>query len=670
MDPKNAKREIERLSRLIEEHNTQYYIHNDPAVSDAQYDELLRQLASLEDQFPQFKSEHSPTQRIGAPIPASVKTVAHKVKMYSLDNSYSFDELDQWQKRTVKLLGDQAVEYAVELKMDGISVSVVYENGQLTLGATRGDGSTGEVVTHHLKNIRSVPWQLNAVPEAGKIKVLEVRGEAYMSHADFERLNQQRKKDGEELFANPRNAAGGSLKLLDAELASHRKLKFFVHSFGRWEGGVMPKTHADFLQLVEQLGLPVNPHNRICKSLDEVKQCCLEFQEKRSGLPYDVDGMVIKVNDLKQQQTMGFTLKSPRWALAYKFPAYQSTTILKEIKVQVGRTGVLTPVAELEPVACGGVTISRATLHNFDEIKRLGVHPGDRVLIERAGDVIPKIVKVTQASTGIKKKFSVPAECPSCGEKVLKDNDQDVAYRCVNPSCPKQLERTLVHFASREAMDIEGLGEVVINQLLDKKLIQDPADIYTLNKEQLLGLELFKDKKADNLLAAISRSKSQPLSRFLFGLGIPNIGVKAAFSIAQRYEGIDQLAAASREDLETIKDVGEVMSQAVVAFFKRASVRRLVEKFKSAGLALTEAKFGIKDDRFRGKKFVFTGELDGLTRDEAGKRVQSLGGEVVSSVSAKTDYVVAGLSAGSKLVKARELGVKVLSQKQFEEMTA
>lgn len=670
MDPNQAKREIERLSRLIEEHNTRYYIHNDPAVSDAQYDELIKQLAHLEDSFPQFRSGHSPTQRIGAPIPETVKTVVHKVKMYSLDNTYSFDDLDQWQKRIVKLLGKQAVDYAVELKMDGISVAVVYENGQLTLGATRGDGTTGEDVTHHLKNIRSVPLRLKTVQETGKPRVLEVRGEAYMSHADFDRLNQQRKKEGEELFANPRNAAGGSLKLLDAQLASHRKLKFFVHSFGRWEGGVVPKTHADFLQAAAHLGMPVNPFNRVCASLEEVKKYCLEFQQKRSGLPYDVDGIVIKVNDLKQQETLGFTLKSPRWAVAYKFPAYQATTILKEIKVQVGRTGVLTPVAELEPVACGGVTISRATLHNFDEIKRLGVRPGDRVLIERAGDVIPKIVKVTEVLGSRRKDFPVPVECPSCGEKVVKDSDEDVAYRCVNPSCPKQLERTLVHFASREAMDIEGLGEVVINQLLDKKLIKDPADIYTLNKEQLLGLELFKDKKADKLLAAISRSKKQPLSRFLFGLGIPNIGVKAAFSIAQYYGDVDRLLHAAPEELQTIRDVGSVMSESVVAFFKRASIRRLIDKFKQAGLDLREEKLKVKDNRFSGKRFVFTGEMDGLTRNEAGERVRNLGGEVVSSVSAKTDYVVAGQSAGSKLIKARELGVKVLTQKQFEEMTA
>lgn len=669
MDQNRAKRDIERLSRLIEEHNEQYYIHNNPTVSDAEYDKLLKELSALESQFPQFKLKHSPTDRIGASIPTSVKTVSHKVKMYSLDNTYSFDDLDQWQKRVFKGLGTQAVEYAVELKMDGVSVTVIYEDGEFVLGATRGDGSTGEDVTHHLKMIRSIPLRFKDEKNSSKIKLLEARGEAYMSHADFERLNDERKKADEEVFANPRNAAGGSLKLLDPHLAAQRKLKFFVHSFGRWEGADAPQTHGDFLDAIKHLGLPINPYNRICRSLDEVKLFCEEFQNKRTELPYDVDGVVIKVDSYKQREVLGFTLKSPRWAVAYKFPAYQATTVLREINFQVGRTGVITPVAELEPVPCGGVTIRRATLHNFDEIKRLGVRSGDRVLIERAGDVIPKIIKVVQSSGSNNKSFQPPDSCPSCGEKIVKEKDEDVAYRCVNPSCPKQLERTLVHFASRDALDIDGLGEVVINQLLDRKWVKDPADIYTLTKEQLMELNLFKDKKADNLLAAIVGSKQRPLSRFIFGLGISNIGAKAAYSIAQHYGTIDKLVNASQEELETIKDVGSVMSEAVVNFFKRATVRRLIDKFKKAGLALNETKFETEDGRLAGKKFVFTGELNDLSRDDAGEIVKKLGGEVVSSVSAKTDFVVAGENAGSKLVKARELGVKILTQKEFEEMT-
>lgn len=670
MDPKKAQREIERLSRLIENHNEQYYIHNNPTVSDAEYDLLIKQLADLEERFPQLRSQSSPTQRVGAPVVASsVKTVKHKVKMYSLENSYSFDELVDWQQRLFKVLGAQAVEYAVELKMDGVSASLVYENGEFVLGATRGDGTTGEDVTHNLRMIRSIPLKISESKHIPKTKILEVRGEVYMSHADFERVNLERKKNGEEVFANPRNATGGGLKLLDSALAAQRKLKFFVHSFGRWEGERVPKTHGEFLDWMTVMGFPVNPYNRVCHSLQEVEQYCHEFQQKRSTLPYDVDGVVVKVNSYSQRDILGFTLKSPRWAVAYKFPAYQATTIVKDIKVQVGRTGVLTPVAELEPVPCGGVTISRATLHNFDEVKRLGVHAGDRVLIERAGDVIPKIVKVVEVSRS-GKPFLPPENCPSCGEKIVKEKDEDVAYRCVNPSCPKQLERTLVHFASREAMDIEGLGEVVINQLLDRQMVADPADIYSLKKEQLLELELFKDKKADKLLSAIAQSKTNPLSRFIFGLGIANIGAKAAFSIAQRFGTIDALMNATKDELETIRDVGSVMSESVVVFFKRASVRRLIEKFKNEGLILREEKLATKDNRFSGKKFVFTGELEGLTRDEAGELVRRLGGEVVSSVSAKTDFVVAGQEAGSKLVKAQQLGIRILNLKEFKEMVS
>ncbi len=668
MDPKKAEREIERLSRLIEKFNEQYYVHNSPTVSDAEYDQLLKQLIELEEKFPKFKSPFSPTRRIGASIPATVKTVTHKAKMYSLDNTYSFEELAEWQERVFKGLGEKSVEYAIELKMDGVSAALIYEKGEFVLGATRGDGTIGEDVTHNLRTIRSIPLKFKDVKNIPE--VLEVRGEVYMDHADFDRLNQERKKNGEEVFVNPRNSTGGSLKLLDSRLAAKRKLKFFVHSFGRLEGGRAYTTHSEFLDHARNLGLPVNPNNRVCVSLEEVKKYCRQFQEKRDALPYDVDGVVIKVNSLAQQNALGFTLKSPRWAVAYKFPAYQATTVVCDIKVQVGRTGVLTPVAELEPVPCGGVTISRATLHNFDEIKRLGVKIGDRVLVERAGDVIPKIVKVVVAAKGKSKVFEVPSQCPSCRGKVVKDKDDDVAYRCINPSCPQQMERALAHFAFREAMDIDGLGESAVKQLLDKKLVKDLAGIYTLTKEDLLGLELFKDKKADNLLAAIERSKKQPLSRFLFGLGIMNIGIKAASLLAKNFGTIDRLMNTSQEEMKAIRDIGSVMSESVVNFFAQPSAKRLIERFKKAGLALRQEKFEAADARFAGKKFVFTGELSGMSREEAGELVKKFGAEVVSSVSAKTDYVVAGENPGSKFIKAQKLGVKILNQKQFEEMIA
>jgi DNA ligase (NAD+) len=669
MDPKKAQRDIERLARLIEEYNEQYYLLNNPTVSDTEYDQLLKQLIDLEEQFPQFRSSSSPTQRIGANVPATVKTVTHKVKMYSLDNTYSLDELNDWQERVFKGLGIRQIDYTVELKIDGVSAALTYEKGEFALGATRGDGATGEDVTHNVKTIRNVPLKLKE--DKNIPKVLEVRGEVYMDHADFQKFNEERKKSGEDVFVNPRNATSGSLKLLDSRQAAQRRMKFFVHSFGRLEGGKAYKTQSEFLDHMRSLGLIVNPHNRVCQSIDEVAAFCQEFQEKRTALPYDVDGVVIKVNALAQQRELGYTLKSPRWAVAYKFPAYQATTTLNEIKFQVGRTGIITPVAELEPVPCGGVTISRATLHNFDEIKRLGVHEGDRVLLERAGDVIPKIVKVVKPGPNAKKPtLQPPAKCPSCGGKVVKDKEEDVAFRCINPMCPKQLERRLLHFASREAMDINGLGESAVNQLLDNKLINDFSDLYVLSRKDLLGLELFKDKKADNLLTAIERSKSQPLSRVLYGFGIMNIGTKAAYVLAQKFPSIDRLMKASAEELQSVQDVGEVMSESLANFFAQASTRRLIEKLKKAGLAMEEKVVETSGRKFSGKKFVFTGELEGLSREEAGSMVKNLGGDVVSSVSKATDYVVVGENPGSKFTKAQQLGVRILNQKEFKEMVS
>jgi DNA ligase (NAD+) len=669
MDPKHAEREIQRLSRLIEDYNQQYFLHDNPTVSDTEYDQLLKQLIDLEEQFPQFKSPFSPTQRIGVELPATVQSVTHKVKMYSLDNTYSLDEVKSWEERVHKGLGSQPVEYAVELKIDGVSAALTYANGQLTLGATRGDGSTGEDVTHNVKTIRNVPLKLKA--DKNIPKVLEVRGEVYMNHADFQKFNEDRKKSGEDVFVNPRNATSGSLKLLDSRQAAQRKMRFFVHSFGRLEGGRAYKTQSEFLGHMRTLGLVTNPHNRVCYSIVEVDAFCREFQEKRASLPYDVDGVVIKVNALAQQSELGYTLKSPRWAVAFKFPAYQATTTLNDIKFQVGRTGIITPVAELEPVPCGGVTISRATLHNFDEIKRLGVHPGDRVLIERAGDVIPKIVKVIKPGPNAKKKLiEPPAKCPSCGGKVVKDKEEDVAFRCINPLCPKQLERGLLHFASREAMDITGLGQSAVNQLLDNKLVNDVADIYFLRQKDLLGLELFKEKKADNLLASIERSKSQPLSRILYGLGIANIGAKAAYVIAQKFSSIDQLMKATAEELQAVQDVGEVMSKSLVTFFSQTSTRGLIEKLKKAGLTMREPVVELKDQRLAGKKFVFTGELEDLSRDQAGALVRNLGGEIISSVSKATNFVVVGENPGSKFTKAQQLGVRILNQKEFKEMVS
>jgi DNA ligase (NAD+) len=490
-----------------------------------------------------------------------------------------------------------------------------------------------------------------------------------MCKRDFENLNKERQSQELELFANPRNATSGSVKLLDSRVTAQRNLQCFIHSFGVLEhAGVSFKTHWEFLQRAKDYGFYTNPDSRLCQNINEIIAFCEEFQEKRNSIPYEIDGVVIKVNEFKQQERLGATLKSPRWAVAYKFPAQQATTTVRDIVVQVGRTGVLTPVAELEPVPCGGVTVSRSTLHNFDEIKRLGVKIGDRVLLERAGDVIPKIVKVVQSVKG-GKAFHPPQKCPECGGAIVKQKEEDVAYRCLNPSCPKQVERALSHFTSRGAMDIEGLGQVVVRQLLEKGFVHDLADIYSLTIDHFLQLDLFKEKRANNLLAAIESSKKQPLSRVLFGLGIANIGEKAAYLLAQRFETIDRLMQAKKEDVLAIHEFGEVMAESVAKFFQQASARKLMEKFKKAGLRLAEPVVRSKAKPvLSGKKFVFTGELGELTRGQAAELVKKLGGDVVGSVSQNTDFVVAGENPGSKYDKAMALGVKILTGKEFQEM--
>jgi len=662
MNQTQAKQEIRALSKAIEEHNHRYYVHNDPVISDEEYDRLFKKLIELEEAFPAFKSAASPTQRVGAKIQGDLPTVKHSLAMISLDNTYSLEELKQWYERVVKGLDGLKPLLTAELKIDGLSCAIRYENGHLGMAATRGDGETGEDVTHNAKTIRDIPLKLK-----GKVPaMLEVRGEVYMEKKDFAALNQQRKDKGQVLFANPRNAAAGALKLLDARLTAQRRLRFFVHSPGLLEKDTAPLTQWEFLEQAKKYGFVINEHSRLCRNLDEVITFCEEYAARRDEISFDVDGIVVKVNDFKQQAQLGATLKSPRWAVAFKFPAYQASTIIKEIIVQVGRTGVLTPVAELEPVPCAGVMISRATLHNFDEVLRLGVNAGDRVLLERAGDVIPKIVKVVEKHS--KGTFVLPKVCPSCHGKIRKVKEIDVAYRCLNPSCPKQMERLLVHFAGRGAMDIEGLGESVVEELLGKELVKDLADIYFLKKEQLLDLDLFADKKADNLLKAIIVSKSRPLSKFLFGLGIGNIGVKASVNLAGHFGSLDAIINASVEELQAIDEVGPVMAKSVGEYFHQPQVKKLLAKFKAAGLNFLEPKKQISGNRLEGKKFVFTGELAGISRQEAGLWVQDQGGKVIASVSKSLDYLVVGENPGSKLPQARQLGIKILNQKDFERM--
>lgn len=665
-----VKKEIEKLRQEIRHHDYRYYVLNQPEVSDSEYDKLMKRLKDMEEKRPQLKTPDSPTQRVGGEPLKRFKQVKHRIPIRSLDNAYSFAEVKEWAQRVRKHLGrKEKVKYVTELKFDGVSATFFYKEGKFLLGATRGDGRTGDDITPNLKTIRTAALRLISGRKYSFPQTLEVRGEVYMDRKDFGKLNEGRKKKGESLFVNPRNAAAGSLKLLDAKITTARKLKNFIHSFALPKKGKSFSTHWEFLQAAKTWGLRVNPYNKLCKDIDEVIAECERWQKRRESLPYDIDGMVIKVNRLTQQKRLGSTLKSPRWALAYKFPAQQETTIIEKIEVQVGRTGVLTPVAILEPVKCGGVTISRATLHNFDEISRLGVRIGDRVIIERAGEVIPKIVKVVKSVRKAKKKtFHIPSHCRVCGGEIVKEKEKEVAYRCPNPLCPAQLERGLTHFASRQAMDIEGMGQAVVEQMVSKKLVRDFARIYTLKKEELLKLDLFAEKKAGSLIAAIEKSKSQPLSRLLFALGIRHAGEKAAYVLANKFGTMDKLAQATQDELKDIPEIGPIMAAAIVNFFRSPQAKQLIEKLKKAGLNMSQPAVKGGARPLAGESFVFTGELQSFTRTEAQRLVQELGGNFSSGLSRETDFVVAGENPGSKYERARKLNVKIINEAEFKKL--
>ena len=655
-----VKKKIERLREQIRHHDYLYYALSQPEISDKEYDDLMRRLKDLEDKYPQFKTDNSPTVRISGGILEGFKTVKHKQKMLSLDNTYSYGELRDWDERVHKRLrSGEKVEYVAELKIDGVSANITYEKGELSIGATRGEGETGEDVTQNIKTIRAIPLVLlgKNIPD-----FIEIRGEVYMERKDFALLNKERERAGEILFANPRNATSGSLKLLDTGLAAERRLNFFAHSLGEYKG-LDILTQWEFLNRLKEWGMRANPHSKLCSNLGEVVDYCKIWQEKKEKLTYDIDGMAVKVNSLSQQRRLGFTLKSPRWAVAYKFPARQATTFVLNINLQVGRTGVITPVAELKPVECAGVIIRHATLHNFDEIKRLNVKEGDRVLIERAGEVIPKIVKVVQSKG--RHPFIIPKACPVCRGKVIKEKEEDVAYRCINPSCSAQLERGLIHFASRTAMDIEGMGAAVVGQLVGRRMVKDFADVYSLKKEDLLKLELFKDKKAENLLEAIEKNKNQPLSRLIYGLGVRHVGEKAAYVLAHKFRTLDNLMKAKQEDFNAIYEVGSVIAESIVNFFRQESSQCLINKLKDAGLNLEEKLTPIKKSPLTGKTVVFTGELKNFSRGEAESLVRQFGGNATSGVSENTDLVVAGETTGTKYDKAKKLGIKIINEEEF-----
>jgi DNA ligase (NAD+) len=659
---RSPKEEIEALRAELTRHERLYYVSDSPEISDGEFDALMNRLKALEAAHPELASDDSPTRRVGGERSNTFAPVPHRIPMLSLDNCYTPEEFLDWHERVKKGLKDEPFELVVEAKIDGLSCSIEYEKGRLARASTRGDGETGEDVTLNVRTIRSVPLKLDL---SSPPKAFEARGEVYMDKKDFESLREAALEAGVEPFVNPRIAAAGSLRQKDPAVTAARKLRFIVHSYGYLDGMVEPDSHWEYLNICRGLGYNISTiGSRPCRSAEEVLAVYAEYSEKRFALPYEIDGLVIKVDSFRQRALLGFTSKSPRWAIAFKYPAQQATTTVKNVAFSVGRTGAITPVAELEPVKCGGVTISSATLHNFDEIARLGLKVGDRVVIERAGEVIPKVVKVaTGGRTGAEKEIKPPKACPSCGAEVFKD-EEEVAFRCVNPSCPVQFKRALLHFASRDAMNIEGFGESSTEQLVDKGLVKGFPDIYRLKKEDLLGLELFKDKKADNLLGQIAKSKEQPLSRLIYALGIRHIGEKNARVLAQHFRTMDAFVKAGLEELAKIPDIGPVIAEAVVEFFKADATRGMVAELGRLGLRLDEPE-RTTGGKLEGKTFVFTGELKQLTRDEAQAKVRELGGKETSSVSAKTSYVVVGADPGSKFAKAQKLGVPVLSEEEF-----
>jgi len=650
---------IARLREAIRHHDYRYYVLNQPEISDAEYDRRLRELQALEAQAPQLVTPDSPTQRVGGVPDQAFRPVRHTTPMLSLDNAFTEEELIAWHQRVLKGLGGAEPTYTVELKIDGVGLALTYDQGQLIRAATRGDGTTGEDVAANVRTIRSIPLRLQDHPP----RRLEVRGEVYMTIDEVERYNAQAIRTGGETFANPRNASAGSLRQKDPKVTATRPLRFFTHSYGAVEG-MRFETHWAFLQACQTFGLPIVEEAILCRSFDEVRARCRQLEARRSRLRYEADGVVVKVNELALQERLGMTFRSPRWAIAYKFAAHEATTQVVDVQPSVGRTGTITPVASLKPVACGGVTISNATLHNYDEVQRLGVRIGDWVMIRRAGDVIPQVLKVIESRrSGAERPIRPPSRCPVCSGTVIQEPGE-VAYRCINPSCPAQLVRELLHFGSRGAMDIEGMGEAVAEALVNRHVIRDVAGLYHLTAQDLLQLPLFAEKKSQKLLEAIQASKHRGLARLLYGLGIRHTGEKTALDLAEQFGSITNLLNADRAALEQVPGVGPVVTEEVVQFFRQPEVKTLVKRLAAVGVKLTEAARRGPQPLAQ-KTFVFTGELSQMSRPEAEALVRRLGGQASSHVSRQTTYVVAGAAPGSKLEKARQLGVSVLDEAQF-----
>ncbi len=657
----NIRREINELCEIINQHNINYYVNDDPTVSDFEYDMLMRRLKELEAKHPELVSEESPTQRVGGAALDSFESYTHPVVMDSLQDVFSFDELQAFDARVREVIENP--EYIVELKIDGLSVALEYENGKLVRGVTRGDGVTGEVVTSNIKTIRSVPLSIKNAPER-----LIVRGEVFMPREVFEKINAQREIEEEPLLKNPRNAAAGSLRQLDPRIAAERELDIIVFNLQLQEGGVSQENHGASLSYLKSLGFKVSPEYNIFYSIEDVFVEIKRLGEMRCELPFEIDGAVVKVNNFAERARLGRTAKFPKWAAAYKYPPEQKETVLKDIVIQVGRTGVLTPNAVLEPVHLAGVTVSRATLHNRDFIREKNIMIGDTVIVQKAGDIIPEICGVVlEKRPADAEPFKMPDVCPVCATPVYSDEDE-AAVRCPSSSCPAQLIRNVIHFASRDAMDIEGLGPAIVEVLINQKLISDAADLYTLKREQVAEIERMGEKSADNLINAIDKSRGNDLSRLIFGLGVRHVGQKAAKVLAKHFKTLDALEAASKEELISIFDVGEATAESLKKWFELDNSKALIEKLRAAGVNM-ESQIVVSDNRLADKIFVLTGTLENFTRDEASERIERLGGKTASSVSKKTTYVVAGEAAGSKLRKAQELGVTILSEQEFIEMT-
>ena len=665
--PAAVKREVEELREKLRHHEYRYYVLDEPEISDAAYDRLMNRLKDLEEQHPELVTSDSLTVRVGGATREGFSTVRNARPMLSLDNAFSYDALRDFDRRVREGSGRQSIEYVAEHKFDGLSISLQYQDGVLERGVTRGDGTTGEDVTPNVKTIRSIPLRVDAAAlKNTKLPPnFEVRGEVMMTRKAFEALNRQQEQIGGKIFVNPRNSAAGAVRVLDPSITAARRLDFFAY-YLLVSGKVPFGKHSESLQALKQLHFRASDDWKLCAGIEAVTAYCDDWDAKREKLAYEIDGVVIKVNSIPIQNELGYTSKAPRWAIAYKYPARQETTTVNDIMVQVGRTGALTPVAMLEPVQVGGVTVSRSTLHNMDEVGRLGLQIGDTVLIERAGEVIPHVLKVVKEGKH-RKPFRMPKNCPECGSEIHKV-EGEVAYRCVNAACPAKRKESLLHFAGRHAMNIDGLGEKIVDQLVDKGIVKDVADLYSLKLAEVAGLERMAEKSAQNLLDEIEASRRNTLARLIYALGILFVGERTAQLLAEHFSSLEELAAAKEEQLVAVPEVGPKVAASIVEFFSEPANLKLIRKLHKAGVHPTAEKRKVKSDKFVTKSFVFTGGLANRSREEAAEIVQQHGGKVSGSVSKKTDYVVVGTDPGSKYDKAKELGVTILTEPEFEKL--